>query len=332
MIGSGKDLASRKLNRFRRDAPKDNAVPAPKPQAGFTFIYALIDSFNGAVRYVGKADHPAVRLRYHMLCITSDKYSFNAHRSNWLRSLHSRGATPVLRVLDIADHQSWKQREIAWIALFRERGENLTNATEGGDGSNPTPEVRARRREYMTGRPIPQDVRAKISAANKGRVVSAESRAKMSAVHKGRPGVPWTEMHREKMMAALAKRELTPEQRERLVARNKSYWLDKGYGPAKLICACAFCGKEFERKSKQARRKKGPEQFCSTECWYGHCRGATSTEDNSKDLLLIEIPCSFCGVTLKRSKNRIARYKTGMAFAMHRIAQHTLRVRVGTTQ
>lgn len=92
------------------------------------FIYALSDPRNGEVRYVGKSRNPQVRLIEH---ICHSKTKERPKRHAWIKELILLKLKPQLIILEECEHENWKEREIFWIAQYK----NLTNSTRGGDGS-----------------------------------------------------------------------------------------------------------------------------------------------------------------------------------------------------
>ena len=95
-----------------------------------TFIYALLDPRDGKIRYVGKANDTARRLKAH---VNPARYK-PTHKFNWLKSLRNLSLKPVMVTLEECPTSVWKHREKYWIRYFYKRGYNLTNYTSGGDG------------------------------------------------------------------------------------------------------------------------------------------------------------------------------------------------------
>jgi len=93
-----------------------------------TYIYKISDE-NGNVRYIGKSNNPRRRLYQH----TKDRH--NLHKFNWLKSIINRGQNPILEIIEKVSVSLWKEREIYWIAKYREDGHMLLNMTIGGDGA-----------------------------------------------------------------------------------------------------------------------------------------------------------------------------------------------------
>src|SRR5437660_1595370 len=91
-------------------------------------IYALCEPDTKAVRYVGKADSVKARLKNHK----NEKRT--TRKCRWLASLHRRGLAPVVILLEEVADDSWQTAERRWIAYFRERGCDLCNHTDGGEG------------------------------------------------------------------------------------------------------------------------------------------------------------------------------------------------------
>ena len=94
-----------------------------------TYIYKISDEL-GNVRYIGKSNNPRRRLYQHI----NDKS--NLHKFNWLNSIIKRGSKPIIEIIEKVSVDIWQEREIYWIAKFKEDGFDLINLTLGGDGGN----------------------------------------------------------------------------------------------------------------------------------------------------------------------------------------------------
>lgn len=85
-------------------------------------IYGLFDR-DGNLRYIGKANDPAKRLKGHMREVRRHTPLYD-----WLAK-HGR---PEMRVLE-ADCEDWREAERRLISEARVRGERLLNLADGGD-------------------------------------------------------------------------------------------------------------------------------------------------------------------------------------------------------
>jgi hypothetical protein len=92
-----------------------------------TAIYVLKDPRTGAIRYVGKTNNPARRLRSHICGNPRD----NTPKAHWLRELQGCGLEPVMTVVEIAT--DWHEAERRWIREQRASGASLLNLSEGGN-------------------------------------------------------------------------------------------------------------------------------------------------------------------------------------------------------
>lgn len=174
-------------------------------------IYALYGPREGEerIRYVGYTSK-TLENRINEHCFESAKIA-NSHRTKWVRSLLRANVRPAGMCLEHVTETNWKEREQFWIKTLRERGFNLVNSTDGGEGLiNPTDEVRGR---------ISQSVRAtgksKGNQHRKGKPHSEADRKKIS------DGIRSSEKHREAMLKQRGinrHAHLTPEQ---IVSRNK---------------------------------------------------------------------------------------------------------------
>lgn len=102
-----------------------------------TVIYALKEpTENGEIRYIGQTRiGVAKRLYSHMSHCDRE----HTHKNHWLLSLKTQGLRPhwdIIEVFDDAiDQKTLDDREIYWIAYYRELLPNLTNTTNGGSGT-----------------------------------------------------------------------------------------------------------------------------------------------------------------------------------------------------
>lgn len=140
------------------------------------YIYTLSDPRTGDVRYVGKTNNPRKRLHVHMQC-ARQRRGRRDYRANWVASLITAGVQPVMDVIETCALEEWATRERFWIAEFKSRGCQLTNANDGGAGP---PQVSDATRQKLS---------AALSRRNRSRAgipTSATARASWSAAHKRR--------------------------------------------------------------------------------------------------------------------------------------------------
>lgn len=98
----------------------------------FTYIYALADPDSGEIRYVGKADNLKRRLRLHLW--RAKQEGPKPHSSCWVRGIVDRGKKPDMLMLEKVASDRWQEAEKRHIAELRDKGHDLTNLTDGGDG------------------------------------------------------------------------------------------------------------------------------------------------------------------------------------------------------
>lgn len=179
-----------------------------------TYIYALFDPREPEhIRYVGKTVDLGRRISKHR---NDHKRSKTTHHHNWLRKLNSAGVKFGYTIIDVVFNASWAEREIYWIAYYRELG-RLTNSTDGGEGSVgwvPSDETRARMSVASTGRTPSAETRAKLRAAHTGKVISEKTREKLRAHATGRSRSAET---RAKIGAANVGKVLSEETRAKLI-------------------------------------------------------------------------------------------------------------------
>jgi hypothetical protein len=97
------------------------------------------------------------------------------------------GLEPGILILEQVSERKWEEAERKWIAWYRAtEGDNLTNATNGGDGlRNPSKATRLRMSQSHIGLKHSPEVRRKISL-NHRRYNSPETRLKIGDIHRGR--------------------------------------------------------------------------------------------------------------------------------------------------
>ena len=201
------------------------------------FVYALVDPRTLMVRYIGRTTQGQARFKQH-------EYSNNnTYVCRWIKSLRGAGLMFIPVVLEeCTSRESLMSSESWWVAYGKLSGWELTNLTNGGDGSwgyrvtaetreklrqlhlnkpksaehienmrraKSTPEAIEANRRLHTGRKRSAETRARIGAASRRRVATPEARANMSAAGKRRP--PRTQATRDKLSLVHKGRKFTPE-------------------------------------------------------------------------------------------------------------------------
>lgn len=205
------------------------------------YIYGLCDPESGLIRYIGKSIRPNERLTNHM----NDQGT--CHRTNWLRSLKSKGLKPNLVILqELPDDAIWQDAEKAWIAYGRSQGWPLVNNTSGGDGVCGLPEETRRRiSQVWVGRKHSDETKAKIGAASRLKKMPEEAKRRISESQKGRK-ITWADkLH-------LAVRKFTEQQVEEISRRLDSGELVKDlaeeYGVHRTTISKIKTGTYLEQK------------------------------------------------------------------------------------
>lgn len=168
----------------------------------FTYIYALVDPRNNAIRYIGKSDKPKRRLETHLI-----PYNLRnkTHKNAWINQLLKLGLKPKLETLDWVPTSEWPAEEKKWIARFRNLpGPKLTNSTDGGDG--------------LVGFTHSEETKKRLSESNRGRIHSPESIEKIRASLKGRVR---TAKHCENLSIGQKKRAENLSDEEKKKIRNR---------------------------------------------------------------------------------------------------------------
>lgn len=120
-------------------------------------IYALTEpkELGGGIRYIGQSAIGEKRCKQH-----KKKYMLTSktHKNNWIKSLFDKGLTYDWMIIenlgdfetDEARDAALNEAEIRWIKHYKDLGINLTNSTDGGEGTRGnilSPETRAKMSE-----------------------------------------------------------------------------------------------------------------------------------------------------------------------------------------
>lgn len=209
-------------------------------------VYALSDPSTGLIRYVGITTRTlSSRVSEHIYNSTCRR----THCASWVKSLTRKGLRPVPLVLETGDGAGWADAERKWIASYRAAGADLTNHTDGGEGTlgysppaawrflngirarlihtglKRTAESCARMREAQIKRfaweqeqgisrtppPRSAETRKRLADAQRGKKASAETRQRMSDNRLDPQSAHQSDAYKEKQRQAILAR--PPEQR-----------------------------------------------------------------------------------------------------------------------
>lgn len=203
-------------------------------------IYSLEDPRRpGVVRYVGWTKNVLKRLRSHLALAKNGRDQTRC--GNWKRSLLREGVTPTIQVLESGSGPDWGAVESRWIAHFRQVvGCDLTNHTEGGEGfrgpHSPSTKERMSRAQKGVPKNRTAEHTANLMAALKKRQWTPEVRAKMRTSHLGKKA---TDDHRSSISTSLKSALQDPELRRQRSESMK-----------------AIAGSVEERKTRSLRMKE----------------------------------------------------------------------------
>jgi group I intron endonuclease len=170
-------------------------------------IYALTEEGKPLIpeniRYIGKTVQGlGSRLSNHI----ADSRTYRHHCANWIKSLLKQGLSPQIHLIDTVDFNESSENEIFWIAYFRGLNSNLTNLTDGGEGT--------------IGWVPSEEWRKNLSFIHKGKRLSDEHKRKISEAESGNKncnyGKPMSEEQKSKISKTLTGRKLPIETRVKL--------------------------------------------------------------------------------------------------------------------
>lgn len=98
-------------------------------------IYFLIDPRTNEVRYVGKSTKGRQRYKDHIRSFES-KREEHFHKSRWMKELKNLNLQPIFELVEIyKTKEELSEAEQFYISYLRFLGVNLTNLTDGGEGT-----------------------------------------------------------------------------------------------------------------------------------------------------------------------------------------------------
>lgn len=180
------------------------------------YIYSLNDGLTGEIRYVGWSVDLVHRLMMHLADAKANPSK--THKTKWIMSQLKKDTKPTIHIIEKGIGEGWREREVYWIAHYREQGVNLVNATAGGEGTpghTHSPETRALLSRIHTGKKQSQEQIRKFIASRTGVLHSQETKDKISKALMGRKP---SEETRQKMIAALTGRVSSEETRAKISA------------------------------------------------------------------------------------------------------------------
>lgn len=150
-----------------------------------TFLYALCDPSTREIRYIGKSNYPARRLKQHLI----QSIKMYSHIGCWLRNILAAGNSPSMHILKEVPTDQWESAERNYIRGYRLMGCDLVNATDGGEGVTMTTEIRAKISSNRKGKGLgfspSLEFRANLSARTLGVPMVEAVKAKLRISNKG---------------------------------------------------------------------------------------------------------------------------------------------------
>jgi len=110
---------------------------------GIVYIYGLVDPRKDEIFYIGYTKNLRSRYNAH-LNVNGYRKKMNPHKNGVIRKILNEGLKPEMRILNSCEKKHNKTEnkyehellEIKYIKEYREKGINLTNLTDGGDGGS----------------------------------------------------------------------------------------------------------------------------------------------------------------------------------------------------
>lgn len=181
-----------------------------------TYIYALTESINDKIRYIGKSNNPKKRYNIHTFYEKGKNY-----KNSWIKSLKNKGLIPNIKIIEECDKNNWQEREIFWINFYKNAGARLTNLTNGGDGlNNPSEETKRKISENSKKLWQNEEYRKKHKLERKKRYSNKEYRKKLSDIMKKTQNKPENRKKQSNTMKMLFQ---NPEFRKKHAETHKNH-------------------------------------------------------------------------------------------------------------
>lgn len=146
-------------------------------------IYSLNDPRTGIIRYIGQT---IKLLRQRLQMHIAEKG--NRRKNTWIKSLKNIKLQPTIELIELCDSRDHlNEREIYLIKYYREQGFDLTNACDGGKGSQGrivSLEERECKRQLRIGYKLSDETKRKIGESKKH--LTDEARKNLSIASKKR--------------------------------------------------------------------------------------------------------------------------------------------------
>lgn len=145
-----------------------------------TYIYGLVDPFTQQIRYIGKTVSTPIARLYSHICEARrcDPDRQHYHKNRWILGLLSRGVSPEIVILETVVGDAWQEAEKTWIRKGGETGWDLTNLSDGGEGTPGYPCSEERKKhlsKVLSGRRRSQESIDKVRQRLIGRKPSLEA-------------------------------------------------------------------------------------------------------------------------------------------------------------
>jgi hypothetical protein len=204
----------------------------------------------------------------------------NKHLDRWLKKLKAEGSGPRVVILCVIPEEVADKFERRWIRRMRQRGFNLMNYTDGGEGAFEfSLESRKKLSDLMKNRWA--DNREKMMAECQSPEVAAKRAStrgprsgrhnaicgeRITKLNKSRRGVPLSVEHVEKVRQSILSKKIvkTPEERAAISERMKKRWRENEAYRAAAIARLSTTqfkagNAEIARRGGLASHAKNPD-------------------------------------------------------------------------
>ena len=209
-------------------------------------LYYLLDPRDEAIRYVGITKN----IHKRFMCHLRDKK--NTHKNAWVGSLLKLGLEPIIELMEETDiKEEIYAKEKEHIKNLRNKGVDLTNLTDGGEGcfgyklsDESRMKMSISKKKYFEENPQPSGVNSPLY----GKKHSKETREKMSISQKGENAV-WYGKH------------LTDETKKKLSKTHKNNWTEEKRQKQSVRQLGRKLSEETKKKMSEAHKGIKPSEL-----------------------------------------------------------------------
>lgn len=207
--------------------------------------------------------------------VNESRRKATTHKHHWIRSLLAEGLLPIIERIESGFSCAWVDAEITWVAHYRDAGANLTNSTNGGEGSLGVP-------NHALGR----------FARN---MWASRTKEERSAIAKARSNDPAV---RDKIRRTLVSR--TPEQRAESTRKRLAHYTPEKYAAIAAKRNSKVSTERWSAIARERQSRKSPEEIKRVAIIASHSISPEQRSRNAKERQLRKPPEDRSAIARRR--------------------------------